>query len=321
MKLVIQIPAFNEADTIGATIRDLPRALAGIDEIAVLVLDDGSADGTSEAAQSAGATEVVRWPQNRGLAYTFRAGLDRALELGADVVVHTDADNQYRAADIQALVDPILAGRAELVVGCRDMDAIPHFSAQKRALQRLGSRVVRAFSGTEVPDATSGFRAYSREAAIRLNVVSSYTYTLETLIQAGREGLALEFVPIRTNPKTRESRLMRSQWNYIARSVATILRISILYRPLQAFALAGLALIVPAMLIGLRFLAAYFSGTGSGHVQSLILAAILTIVGIQVIVMGVIADLQAANRRLLSDLLARKRREDAERRSPKPPTT
>lgn len=317
MKLVIQIPAFNEADTIGATIRDLPSALAGIDEIAVLVLDDGSTDGTSEAARAAGATAVARWPQNRGLAYTFRAGLDRALELGADLVVHTDADNQYQAADIQALVDPILAGRAEIVVGCRDMDAIPHFSTQKRALQRLGSRVVRAFSGTDVPDATSGFRAYSREAAIRLNVVSSYTYTLETLIQAGREGLALEFVPIRTNPKTRESRLMRSQWNYIARSVATILRISILYRPLQAFALAGLALIVPAMLIGLRFLAAYFSGTGSGHVQSLILAAILTIVGIQVIVMGVIADLQGANRRLLSDLLARRRREDAERRAPR----
>ncbi len=317
MKLVIQIPAFNEAGTIGDTIRDLPRAIAGIDEIAVLVLDDGSTDGTSEAARAAGATAVARWPQNRGLAYTFRAGLDRALELGADVVVHTDADNQYQAADIQALVDPILAGRAEIVVGCRDMASIPHFSPTKRALQRLGSRVVRRFSGTDVPDATSGFRAYSREAAIRLNVVSSYTYTLETLIQAGREGLALEFVPVRTNPKTRESRLMRSQWNYIARSVATILRISILYRPLQAFAIAGLALIVPAMLIGLRFLAAYFSGTGSGHVQSLILAAILTIVGFQVIVMGVIADLQAANRRLLSDLLARKRREDAERRAPR----
>lgn len=309
MKLIIQIPAYNEESTIGATLADLPKSLEGVDEIEILVLDDGSTDRTSEEAKKAGAHHIRRWPQNRGLAQTFRTALDESLRLGADIIVHTDADNQYRAEDIRNLIAPILAGKAEMVVGFRDMDAIKHFSATKRFLQRLGSRVVRWFSGTEVPDATSGFRAFSREAASRLNVVSDYTYTLETLIQAGREGIALVFVPVRTNPKTRESRLIRSDFRYVLRSMGTILRIFVIYEPFKAFCAAGLALMLPALLIGMRFLYFYLTSGGQGHVQSLILAAVLAIIGFQLVVFGVIADLHAANRRLIMELLKSRRRE------------
>ncbi|MCZ7582749.1 MAG: glycosyltransferase family 2 protein [Deltaproteobacteria bacterium] len=316
MKLVIQIPAYNEETTIGRTIADLPTAVAGIDAIEILVLDDGSKDQTARAAKEAGAHQVVRSPQNRGLARTFHDGLAHALRLGADIVVNTDADNQYRGEDIARLVEPIVAGRAEMVVGCRDMDAVEHFSPAKRFLQRLGSAVVRRFSGTGVPDATSGFRALSRRAASRLNVVSGYTYTLETLIQAGREGMAIEFIDITTNPKLRESRLIQSEWRYIVRSIGTLLRIFVLYEPFKAFLWAGVALIAPALLLGLRFLADYLTTGGAGKVQSLILAAILAIIGFQVIVLGVLADLLAANRRFLSELLERQRASDAGRPSP-----
>lgn len=310
MKLVIQIPAFNEAATIAATIRDLPRALPGVDEIRVLVMDDGSRDGTAEAARSAGADHVIRWPKNRGLALTFRAGLDEALRLGADVIVHTDADNQYDARDIAALIAPIVEGRADLVVGCRDMDSIPHFSPLKRRLQRWGSRAVRYLSRTDVPDATSGFRAYSRDAAARLNVHTTYTYTLETLIQAGRENIALAFVPIRTNPKTRDSRLIRSNTHYIARSIVTLFRIFVLYEPLRAFSTLACLTFAPALAIGVRFVLAYLTGGGQGHIQSLILATILSVVSFQLFLFGVVADLLSANRRMLAQMLVKQRLDD-----------
>jgi glycosyltransferase involved in cell wall biosynthesis len=309
VKLIIQIPAFNEEATITATIADLPRRLPGIDEIEILVADDGSADATAETALKSGAHHVVRWPRNRGLARAFHLALEESLRLGADIIVHTDADNQYNAQDIPRLIEPILQGRADMVVGCRDMESIPHFSPSKRFLQRAGSNIVRFFSGASIPDATSGFRAFSRNAASRLNVHSKYTYTLETLIQAGREGIALEHVPIRTNPKTRESRLIRSEPQYILRSIATIFRIFILYEPFKAFTALGAALLAPAFLIGLRFVFFYLGEGGRGHIQSLILAAILAIIGIQVFILGVVADLLAANRRLMSEILERIRRE------------
>ncbi len=309
MKLIIQIAAYNEENNLEAAIKDLPRGLHGIDQIEVLVIDDGSADRTSEVAKSAGADHVKRLTKNRGLANAFRTALDESLRAGADIIVHTDADNQYAAADIEKLIAPILAGEADMVVGARDMDAIDHFTPTKRFWQRLGSRAVRWFSGADVPDATSGFRAYSREAASRINVLSGYTYTLETLIQAGREGIAIVSVPIRTNPKTRESRLISSNFNYILRSVGTILRISVLYEPFKAFTTLAAALMLPAFFIGMRFLFYYLSQGGQGHIQSLILAAILAIIAFQVFVLGVLADLLAANRRLLSDNLQRLRRQ------------
>ncbi|MBZ0271741.1 glycosyltransferase family 2 protein [bacterium] len=314
MKLIVQIPAFNEASTIADAIAAIRRDVPGFDAVEVLVFDDGSADATRDAARRAGADHVVGWPKNRGLAQTFAAALRESLRRGADVIVNTDADNQYRAEDIPRLVEPIVAGAADIVVGARDMDRIPHFSATKRWLQRAGTGVVRRFSGADIADATSGFRAFSRQAAARLNVVSGYTYTLETLIQAGREGLAVISVPIETNPKTRESRLIRSNPQYIARSVGTILRIFVLYEPFRAFAAVGAALIAPAMILGLRFLYYYATEGGRGHVQSLILAAVLAIVGFQVVTLGVVADLLAANRRFLTELLESRRydhRDDA----------
>ncbi len=310
MKLIIQIAAYNEEKTLEATLEDLPRKLPGIDEIQVLVVDDGSTDRTGEVAKNAGADHVKRLTQNRGLAGAFRTALDESLRLGADIIAHTDADNQYAAGDIEKLIAPILSGEADMVVGARDMESIEHFSPSKKFLQKLGSRVVRGFSGLDIPDATSGFRAYSRDAASRLNVLSNYTYTLETLIQAGREGIAVAWVPIATNPKTRESRLISSNWNYIRRSVATIFRIFVLYEPFKVLATLAAALILPALMLGMRFLYYYFTQGGQGHVQSLILAAILTIIGFQVFVLGIIADLLAANRRHITELLNRRRRDE-----------
>lgn len=307
MKLVIQIPCFNEGATLARTLDDLPRTIPGIDEITVLIIDDGSTDDTVRVAESRGVKELVRFPANRGLAAAFRAGLERALALGADVIVNTDGDNQYPGAAIADLVRPIVDNRAELVVGVRDIEAIADFSPLKKRLQRFGSRVVRSFSGLDVPDATSGFRAISRRTALRMNVLSHYTYTLETLIQAGRENLAVATVPIQVNPKTRESRLIRSSARYIWRSALTIPRIFVTYEPLKTLGAVALFLLSLGTLIGLRFLYYYLTEGGHGHVQSLILAAILLIIGYQTGVLGIIADLSATNRRLLEDLLAQKR--------------
>jgi len=307
MKLIIQIPCYNEAATLPATLAALPRAVPGFDAVEVLIVDDGSDDDTAAVAAQHGADHVVRFATNRGLAASFKAGLDAALERGADVIVNTDADNQYPAQMIPALTKPILDGRADVVVGVRDIEAIDHFSPMKKRLQRLGSRVVRQFSGLNVADATSGFRALSRRAALRMNVITRYTYTLETLIQAGRQNLAVATVPITANPKTRESRLIRSTPQYIWRSAITILRIFVTYSPMKVLGALGGLFFGLGALIGLRFLYYYLTAGGVGHVQSLILAAILLIIGFQVGVLGVIADLSATNRLLLEEILARAR--------------
>jgi glycosyltransferase involved in cell wall biosynthesis len=267
-----------------------------------LVIDDGSTDGTAEVARMLGVDSVVRFPQNRGLAKAFIAGLDEAVARGADFVVNTDADNQYRAADIARLLDPLLSGEAQIAVGARPIETMIHFSRAKRLLQRLGSRIVRRLSGTAVADAPSGFRAMTREAAMRLHVFSEYTYTLETLIQAGYRGMATVSVPVGVNAPTRPSRLMGSSGGYIRRQVLTLLRIVMTYRPFQFFSVPGVLALAAGVLIGVRFLYFYATGNGSGHVQSLILGALLMGMGFLLIVIGLIADLISVNRKLLEDL-------------------
>jgi glycosyltransferase involved in cell wall biosynthesis len=308
MKLIIQIPCYNEEATLPHTIGDLPRALPGVDEIEYLVVDDGSTDRTVEVARELGVHHVVRLRQNRGLAYAFTAGLDAAVEAGADVIVNTDADNQYQGEDVGRLILPILEGRADIVVGDRGVAVLEHFSPLKRFLQRLGSWVVERAAGIPIPDATSGFRAFTRDAALRLTVLSSYTYTLETLIQAGARNMAVLYVPIRTNPQTRRSRLIRSIPSFLAISGITILRFYTMYRSLRVFTTIGGILIAGGVVLGVRFLYYYLQGAGVGKVQSLILAAILTIVGFQVCLIGLIADLVRLNRKMLEETLYRVRR-------------
>ncbi len=291
MKVVIQIPCYNEEATLPETLRDLPRTLPGVDEIEVLVVDDGSTDRTVEVAQELGVEHIVRLKQNQGLAYAFTAGLEAALRAGADIIVNTDADNQYRGEDVERLVRPLLEGRANIAVGDRGVAVLEHFSFLKRFLQRMGSWVVERAAGIPIPDATSGFRAFTREAALRLTVLSDYTYTLETLIQAGARRMSVVYVPIRTNPQTRRSRLMSSIPSFLAISIVTILRFYIMYRPLRFFLSLGAVMIAGGVVIGLRFLYYFLQGYGTGKVQSLILAAILTIVGFQVCLIGLIADL------------------------------
>ncbi len=305
MKLIIQIPAFNEAATLGIALNDLPRSLPGIERVEWLVIDDGSADATSEVARAHGVDHIVRTPTNRGLARAFTAGLEAALRAGADIIVNTDADNQYQAADIPALIAPILAGRADMVIGERPIDQMAHFSRTKKLLQRLGSRVVQLASNTRVPDAPSGFRAFSRQAALQINVFNNYTYTLETIIQAGQKGLTVLSVPVRVNPDLRPSRLVRSIPQYLQRSALTIGRIFVTYRPLRFFLAVSGLLFVPGCLIGVRFLFEYARGHGQGHVQSLILAAILMIGSMLFFMLGLLADLISVNRRLLEDLRTR----------------
>jgi glycosyltransferase involved in cell wall biosynthesis len=308
VKLIIQIPCYNEEATLPLTLADLPRELPGIDVIEYLIIDDGSRDRTVEVARQHGVHHIVRQKQNRGLATAFQAGLEASLAAGADVIVNTDADNQYAGADVATLVEPILAGRADIVVGDRGVAESEHFSPFKRRLQRLGSWVVERAAGIPIPDATSGFRAFTREAALRLTVLSEYTYTLETLIQAGLRGMKVSFVPIHTNPQTRKSRLIRSLPSFMALQAVTVLRFYTMYRPLRVFMTTGAVFIAAALLVGARFLYFYAAGRGAGHIQSLLLAAILGIIGFQVGLIGLIADLVSLNRKMLEETLYRARR-------------
>jgi len=307
VKLIIQIPCFNEEAVLEGTLAALPSRVPGIDVIETLVIDDGSADGTAEAARRGGATYLLRFPVHLGLARAFSAGLDAALKLGADVIVNTDADNQYPGSAIPALVAPILRGEAEMVIGDRAPHQLQHFGPLKRVLQWVGSWVVRQLSGTTVPDAASGFRAFSRRAALKLNVFTRFTYTLETIIQAGKKHIAIGHVPVATNPDTRPSRLFQSIWMYLRRSGSTLVRIYALYEPLRVFWGLGALGILGGLAIGARFLFQYLAGEGAGHIQSLILAAVLLIVGFQTMLIGLVADLIGGNRSLLEDTLFRVR--------------
>ncbi len=307
-KLIIQIPCFNEAITLPPTLRDLPRALPGVDVIEYLIIDDGSRDNTAEVARANGVHHVVQFEQNKGLAAAFRAGIEESLRQGADIIVNTDADNQYQASDIATIVAPIIARRAELVVGDRGVAELPNFSAIKRRLQVFGSWVIGKAAELRTPDATSGFRAMSREAALKTLVLSNYSYTLESLIHAGSRKAAVEFVRIGINPQTRPSRLMKSIPHYIRKSGVTILRAYTMYRPLRVFTILGGAMIVAGMLPGVRFLWFFVAGERVGHIQSLILAAILIIVGFQILLIGLLADLIANNRKLLEETLYRVRK-------------
>jgi glycosyltransferase involved in cell wall biosynthesis len=313
MKLIIQIPCHNEEKTLPQTLQDLPRSLPGIAQLEWLIVDDGSTDGTARVAEASGVHHVVRLRRNQGLARAFLAGLEASLRLGADIIVNTDADNQYWGADIACLIQPILDRQADIVVGDRGVATSTHFSPLKRCLQRLGSWVVQQAAGVDIPDATSGFRALTREAALRTLVLSEYSYTLETLIQAGAQQVAVAYVPVRTNPQTRRSRLMRSTPEYLAHSTLTILRTYTLYRALRVFLSVGLVMIAAGLLLGLRFLYFFITDNGAaGHIQSLILTAILLIVGFQVCLIGLVADLIGFNRKILEEILYRMRRLELE---------
>jgi glycosyltransferase involved in cell wall biosynthesis len=306
-KLIIQIPCLNEAATLPATLADLPRSVAGIDVIETLVIDDGSRDGTSDVARACGVDHVVRLRRNKGLAAAFTTGIDASLKQGADFIVNTDADNQYSAADIPRLLQPLLDGEADIVIGDRNIAELQHMSPRKRQLQRLGSWVVRQVSGTNVPDTTSGFRAYTREAALRMSIVSEFSYTLESIIQAGKQKMAIAHVQVRTNPRVRPSRLFDSIWSYVKASSATILRIYAMYEPLKVFSYIGGTVFLFGLLVTFRFLFYYFTGEGRGHVQSLIISAVMMIVGFQVLLIGLVSDMISGSRKLLEDLLYRVR--------------
>ena len=305
MKLVIQIPCYNEEKTLPSALQDLPREVQGFDEVVWLVVDDGSTDRTAQVARERGVHHVVQLQQNLGLANAFKVGLESSLDLGADVIVNTDADNQYSAQDIPKLIEPILAGEAEFVIGSRPIAEIREFSFIKKALQKLGSFVVRSVSGTHTEDAPSGFRAISRAAALKLNIFSKYTYTLETIIQAGQNGIPIKSVPIRVNPQTRESRLVKNIFSYVKRSTLTILRIFVVYRPLRFFATISFGVFILGFLLSCRFLYYYLTGDGGGKIQSLILSAMLMGSGILLFMVALFADLVAVNRKLLEKLQAK----------------
>lgn len=311
-KLIIQIPCYNEEATLGITLADLPRHITGITCVEWLVIDDGSTDKTVEVARSFGVDHIVKLSKNQGLAKAFMAGIEGCLIAGADIIVNTDADNQYCADDIPKLIEPILSGRAEIVIGTRPIGKINHFSFTKKLLQKLGSWVVRLASNTDIPDAPSGFRAISREAAMQLNVFNEYTYTLETIIQAGQKGIAITSVPIRTNKYLRPSRLVKSITAYVQRSLFTILRIFMTYQPLRFFTILGSIPFTIGFMLGVRWLLLFFSGTTRTRIPSLILAAILIIIGVQLWLFGLVADLMAVNRKMLEEIQLRMRRAEIE---------
>jgi len=302
VKLIIQIPCYNEAETLAIALGVLPRQVEGFDSVEWLIIDDGSQDDTARIAREHGVDHVVRHVGNQGLARAFMTGLDACLQLGADVIVNTDADNQYCADDIPALVRPIVEHSADIVIGARPIQDIEHFSLAKKLLQKLGSWVVRIASKTEIPDAPSGFRAISRAAAQRLMVFNDYTYTLETIIQAGQKNMAIVSIPIRVNEDLRPSRLVKSIPSYIKRSIVTIVRIFVIYRPFRFFGTIGAFLFAIGVVIGLRFLVHYLDGNGDGHIQSLILASLMMGMGFQTILIAFVADLLAANRKLMEDV-------------------
>lgn len=305
MKLIIQIPCYNEEETLPITFSQLPRSIEGVDEIEYLIINDGSKDKTVEVAKSLGIQHIVDFPNNRGLAKAFMSGIEASLKLGADIIVNTDADNQYCGQDIEKLVRPILDGTAQIVIGNRDTDSIEHFSGLKKKLQKLGSAVVRFLSHTDVVDATSGFRAYNRDAAMHLNVISEYTYTLETIFNAGHNKLSIKNVKIGTNDKLRESRLFKSMWGYIKKSGVTIIRTYSMLRPLKLFLFIGALCILFGTGIGARYLWFMFNGDGDGHIQSLILSTIFILIGVQASFFGLIADAIAANRKMNTEILYR----------------
>jgi glycosyltransferase involved in cell wall biosynthesis len=313
--LIIQIPCFNEEETLPIVVADLPRSLPGVDRIEFLVIDDGSSDATVAVAQRLGVHHVVSHGTNRGLATAFQTGMDAALHLGADIIVNTDGDNQYPGSKIGDLIDPILRGKADLVVGDRQTHTLQHFSPGKRLLQKIGSWVVRVASGTQIPDATSGFRALSRDAALRQIVMTRFSYTLETIIQAGKKGLRVAHIPVDVNPTLRESRLVKSNWNFVQRQAATILRIYMLYEPLRTFLLLATPSLLAGTFLLARFLYFYFTlQTGLGrHIQSLLIAGTLLIVGFLIVVVGILADISATQRALLEELLYRQRKAEIER--------
>ena len=305
MKLIIQIPCLNEELTLPETLKDLPKSIIGIDSIEVLVIDDGSTDRTVEVAKEHGVHHVLSLTNNKGLAKAFIYGINHALHLRADIIVNTDADNQYFGGDITKLIQPILSKRADIVIGNRQVETIRHFSPLKILLQKLGSWTVRRLSGTTIPDATSGFRAYSKEAALQMNVISDFTYTVETIISAGNKNLAIEHIPVRTNEKLRESRLFPSIQVFLRRSLVTMLKVYSMYRPLKVFTIAGGIALLVGFMIGCRYLFFFFQGQTEGHIQSLILSAIMLTVGFQMIMMGISAELISVNRQLLEDIQLR----------------
>lgn len=302
MKLIIQIPCYNEAETLEVALNDLPKHIDGIDEIEYLIINDGSKDNTVEVAMNWGVNYVVSFTRNKGLAKGFMAGIEACLEHGADIIVNTDADNQYCGEDIETIVRPILEGRADIVIGERPIDQTAHFSPLKKKLQHFGSWVVRKASHTDIPDAPSGFRAYSREAALRINVVNEYTYTLETIVQAGRTRMAIMSVPIRTNAELRPSRLFSSMFGYVKKSMVTIVRAYVMYKPLRFFTYLGLIPFLCGVAIGMRYIVLICMGVAKGHIQSLILASMLILLGVMCEVIGVLADVIAANRKILEDI-------------------
>nr|WP_193569798.1 glycosyltransferase family 2 protein [Luteibacter jiangsuensis] len=317
--MIIQVPCFNEADTLGIALTELPREVPGFDSVEWLIIDDGSADDTAAVARRHGADHVIRHQVNRGLAEAFMSGIDACLRLGADVIVNTDADNQYHAGDIPALIAPLLAGEAEIVIGARPIAETEHFSWLKKRLQHLGSWAVRMASQTQVADAPSGFRAMSREAAMRLHVFNGYTYTLETIIQAGQSNMRVISVPVRTNADLRPSRLVKSISSYVKRSLLTILRMFVVYRPLAFFAWLGGLFFAAGLVAGFRFLFFYMSGAGAGHVQSVIFSALCIIVGLMLTMIGLVGDLIATNRKLLERIDVRLQRIERERSPPDAP--